>query len=306
MYVRYIVVVICTLVLGISLIEISVRLGTHNNSQGYLHRVFNEERVNIQIGDSHAGGNLSVLPDYAFIGKGGLTPTEIETVVKYYYQGRDKGRVIVVVGPNSLARNRQVESRSLPEGSLKSQILPVPLYLLEPAFRDGLRNRLFSIFDISANALDMTRKDALDLWAKTRRKEGRDFHIGMIGEQAEFLLAAGRFPNQNPVENFQTSIAFQAIERLMGWLKEQGIEACIVDTPISPMYQSIVADNSDTSRFEDAQKALQELAAQYGFKFASGPKLVPNFPTEMFQDQDHLSRKGHAIWWPMVEEFCFS
>lgn len=305
-YRLYLLIFFGLIVIGLIAIEAKLRLGEQSRVQAYLHRVFNETTDKIQIGDSHAGGNLSVLPDYAFIGQGGLSPVEIEHVVKYYFRYRNEGRAIIVLGPNSLARNRQLGTRALPKNTLAYQFLPFPIYLLEPAFRDGLQEKLLSGFGISASAGEMTRDEAKDLWEKTRSENPDTFNIGMLSYEAQFLLADGRFPNQNPVEDFRASAAFQAAERTIAWLARKGIDACIVDTPLSPVYREIIAQNADTSRFGEAQAAFADMAQRHGFRFASGPILAPNWPDELFQDQDHLNPQGHKAWWPMVEEYCFA
>jgi hypothetical protein len=291
----------------------------------YVNRAFFQQGTDILIGDSHTAGGEAGVPSFTFLGRGGLTPEEIENVVKFYY--RDKpgpGRLILVLGPNSFSNNRQQGGASLPWGSFAFQVLPFRIYLFEGAYRTQMTSSLRSAFleleksDKAENKKDEdestqagslnakdARKQAMARWWAKRKETGEAFNIGMLDPEDERLLAAGRFKSQNPVKNFQNSPAFLAVERLLDWAKAEAKQICIVDTPLSPVYAGIV--NADkNSRFGEVRKVLGEVTAKRGFKFFSGTEQFPGLPVEFFQDQDHLNIPGQKKLWTAVQNYCFS
>lgn len=301
----YVLITLATVLVGLLLLEMLVRNTDHDPTQRYILGIMSETSPNIQIGDSHAGGSWSAIPGYAFMGRGGLSPVELEAILRYSIRHREVGKVLLVVGPNSFARDRQAGWRVIPEGTFDLQWVPFPILLLEPAFRSGLSERIKSLFSIEARAQELTRSEAVDIWTETSERHGDAFHIGMVSKEVEFLLTEGRYSTQNPVPDFEQSNAFTAFERLVAWLDEVGTSTCIVDTPLTPMYREVIAAKGDDSRFYEARQAIAGVANRHGFRFASGEILASDWGEELFANQDHLNARGHALWWPMVDEYCF-
>jgi len=306
---RYAVVVLAVLAIGLGAGEWFIRdsvaeAKAMTSSQRFVLKVLTAEGSDVVAGDSHVGLRERH-PPYVFLGRGGITPWELEQALRSYFRDRPVGRVMIEVGPQQVAANRQFEWRSLARNSLVRQFLPFDVYLFEPELVSVAEQRVTGLFKRAAKSAGRPAKPSRK---KPEARENRREQAAYAAwpEEVRALRMLNRASEQRPVDNFEVSVAWQAQERMIRRLKTAGGEVCLIRTPLTREYQQRMTETAEEWGFARYRRAIETLAKELEVPYVDYLDLgLGDMPLVNFKNQDHLSPRGDRVYWPAVEKACF-
>ncbi|AFY67910.1 SGNH/GDSL hydrolase family protein [Geitlerinema sp. PCC 7407] len=271
------------------------------SSQAYIRRVLDLDKniQNIVIGDSQVGGQAKI-EDFASLGIGGISFYEQERVIQFVFRYRKPDEVILGVGPQLLAKDRQTSDFvRLPKNSFSRQILPWPFYVLEPGLTPGMP--LFLKDAVTHTSISETvQSSSFRDWMKQMNAE----HWGDIPPEIRLERTLARVKEQTPVPLSHQSIGAQRLEKTLIFLKQKGANVCLVRPPVTEEYLAYEAEISP-ERFRESEEVYKELAQKHHIPYVDFRDLDFRQSLSHFANQDHLNAQGHRFFWPKAHQACF-
>lgn len=300
-YTPVLLLLVCT---GLLLVEGRLRgLEPVTQSEKLVHKVLSDQRANVVIGDSHIGF-LDYLEGFAFLGRPGVTMFEIDRTLQARFRWQSPGRVILEAGPQLFAARRQQSWRALLPGTLERQRLPWSTYFLEPELLNSLQRSWER--GMSANLEELTGVEQAEStrgdWAHINWLE-QDIFYSDIERAAHLRYMNGRKRIQRPVKNTDRSPSWAQLKETLDWLLASGAEVCLIRTPLVPEYMALL--NQDNA-LDDHMARLRRLAARHGIAYVDAAELwSDDVELDYFANADHLSTRGHRVYWPKLRQRCF-
>ena len=303
-----------------------VRLMPESADSGarFVVKILTDPRANIVLGDSHVGQRDRMGQDYVFLGRPGTTSFEMRRFAETFYRRKAPGRVIIEAGPQLFAEVRQAEWRSLNKDSLKYQLLPFPVFVLEPEVtkavgailnelrKDMVRLRRAFADEAPPEASDEAAMIAAARLAKARAQlltleevQSRLVSFYDLPAEARAAILGERYETQVPSPGFMDTPAWHNFLALLDFLEARGAEVCIIRTPVVAEYRQMIAEEPRGARFSEALGNVAAEAAARGMRYRDFTEIVPGLPGFYYKNQDHLNALGHRVFWPRVEEACF-
>jgi hypothetical protein len=252
----------------------------------YVLRVFREPGRNLIIGDSHLI-KIRRPEGWNNLSRAGLVTAELARVLNARLKFVGIDRVIIEAGPQMLMKERQADYRSLPPDTLSRQIFPVPVMTVEPSL-------ISSAVDI---AVRETGRIVSSAYAAGRKQEPSTDAERVKGVRARTWM-------QRPVPYFTQSPSWhrlwQAVDQMLG----AGVEVCLIQAPVMDIYVD-VAENLKVPRYRAALTAVRQAAAEREIRFVAAADLSRSYPDRLFDNVDHLTRKGAIRYWTEMSVLCF-
>ena len=316
----YLIALSAMLMVGFGLLELGARnvsqFGGPNNK--FIHKLYNEKRTNAVFGDSHVGNTDWLGEDFAFIGNGGMSFFEQLRTAKFYFRNKKPGKIIIETGPQLFSRTHDKSWRTLPVGSLSDGPFAGRLYALEPLFIQEILNYFTngtkSLFQISKAKAQTKSRDSTKHTdreaSKTSRKlqdaGGSNFDFEKVPKWARDRIIQNLAKSFRPVRNFQQRIAWQSFAELVGFLKDNGAEICLVRVAVSPELEAVMLSGKNRTKNKEARRAVAALAKNSNITYIDSRDLKKQFNISNFRNQDHLNANGARLYWETANEACFN
>ena len=252
----------------------------------YVLRVLKEPGRNLIIGDSHL--ILIRKPKgWDNFSRAGLVTPELARVLNARLKFIGIDRVIIEAGPQMFMQERQAEYRSLPPDTLSRQIFPVPVMTIEP-----------SLISSAVEAIVReTGRIVSGAYAAGRKQDPPTDAERTKGVRARTWM-------QRPVSNFTQSQSWQRLWQAVDQMLGAGVEVCLIQAPVMDIYVE-VAENLKVSRYQAALTAVRQAAAERDIRFVAAADLSRSYPDRLFENVDHLTRRGAIRYWNEVSALCF-
>ena len=300
-YRHYLALILIGVVIALTVTEVLLRLYVvpiENTRPNRVHMVYTGKQPDVILGDSHFYRGFITTSGYANLARGGSSPAALEIIAREYFRFREPGRVIVEASPqlfNRLMQNRGPQQHDEYFG--QNVGLPFALYVFEP----GIARYAGSLVDIS----ELKRRAAVALNQRVgvSRFERRIQHERPRRPPERLRKrAAGRVRHDRPVDGIRESEGFAVYRRLLDFLKQRGAQVCMVRTPVDELFLELIADDES---YREAQRALEETAREFGFRYVDFRDLPVKLVDRHFMNADHLGTEGAALFGPAVLRACY-
>ncbi|MFT6285964.1 MAG: hypothetical protein ACJAYC_002462 [Halieaceae bacterium] len=298
---RFSLILLCTILASLLSVELCLRYLDMSTPSGKLVDKVLAQRVNhVVLGDSHVG-LVDHLQNFSFLGRPGASLYELDRIGRSRFRWQVPGHVMIEVGPQMFAAKRHLTWRGLLPGSLERQHLPLSLYILEPEMLNELQRWLKGRMDIFSPP---ETEEVIAI-----RRKLRDWVQGSksyydIDELVHSRYMKAKKPAQIPIDNLESSLAWLNFLASLEWLQEQGARVCLVRAPLTNVYAAqLNAEDAVTNHVERMEQLAQNLGVRYVDYLALG---FGELSLDYFLNADHLSTVGSALFWPKVEQACYS
>lgn len=323
----YAVAMVVTISLLLCAIEVSIRavmswdwtphegdmLGL-TTSRAVIHKTLTDTRRNVVVGDSHVG-NTDYLDDFAFLGRGGLTPFELGRIVRARYRLDSPGRVIVEAGPQLFAENRESDWRSFVAGTFERQHFPLSLLFVEPEFASALADwakllgaslprNLVRAATAAEPALQAANRTFQDYWDS--RLPYHEVLYADIDPGVRQILARARLAIQTPADGAKGGQAWGDFVHTIDWLQAHNAEICLTRAPVAPEYEAMMAAPDAPPSYSRQARRLDEFARSRGLSLHDYTELgLGAMPLDHYFNADHMNGFGRDAFWEVVAKACF-
>lgn len=339
---RYLFILIAALLLTLVGIEKAVRAMPHayckaevDNIYGCasyqsLKRYLGDDNSRFFLGDSHVEFmvDFNGFRDYSMPA---MLPTEMLYIMRYLVRSRKVEHVVIGLSAHHLQDKKKTRLHGiLDEGTLTRQILPFPVFALEPALTVGLKkyvwDRLFGrplpkVEDkpsYTDEQIEQQREqrwrdqqiagekagDKTALWWQSYPLILEPTHWQKKTPKARKDWALRRFLRHYPPENFDQIDEYQAMVDLLELIKQNDINACFVRFPHSQEWENL-AELPQFQRYKKAKTLVRNLVEEYSFFYLDTASLDLQLTTEHFRDSDHLLVPVIEKLTPVITQACF-
>ncbi len=284
----YITGILLGIILFIFIAEVFLR--TYVIPQDNLSRiavsVYESEKQDVLIGDSQfVYGFPQGLPQFENLSNDGMPVEAMEIILREYYRHNEPSRVIIIAGPQMLAKNRVERGDWGFNDFFKPNVIdhPFMLYTFEKL--------------VSRNLADLSKWTGGMHHEKFKEEMWEEMEID---ERME--ITRKRLEIQRPAENFINTRNFNSYYRIIELLKDKNADICLLRMPVSVEYLELTRNDTD---YMAAEAAFKEMAGSYGVKYVDFRQIPLSYDSSFFLNSDHLNEKGRKLFATHAGEFCF-
>ncbi|APG10470.1 hypothetical protein BKD09_19255 [Bradyrhizobium japonicum] len=267
--------------------------------------------TNAVFGDSHVMAT-SRIPGFSFYGWAGEQPEELNTLVRYFYDGTKPGKIIIQADPQWFGKYHEQRQKFVTQRNLISRRFPS--VLTSAYYWETLRpNLVASGYDIANQIISQAAADdASPLRTRATAAEKKwvelfsqpHFNWTWLSPDEREDLTAVRVQEQNPQPDFSRSAAAAEFEDAISRLVVRGATVCLFRTPVTQDYLRMTTSIPD-SRFAEFDSYMNEIAHRFKLRHVDFRDLPRDFHDTAFANSDHLIDRESSAVWPLAARACF-
>lgn len=244
------------------------------------------------IGDSHIGDAFRVHPrEFVNLAAGGTTVWMWASTLRSYRSRQSIDELVIILSPHIFADYRLDNDSTLyldlPQGSALQT---------KTVYNSVVK-------EIAHRSLRATSRQVTHLALREEKKPASVATPWLLQSEAERIRSTRtRAAEHQPSPGAFTSSMALAYRALLADMAASGTKVCMVTTPVSAMYSSMILPDALRPGWEAFVDDLQRIEGVRYVHFAS---LAPDWPMELFANQDHLNRSGSDRFSPMALQACF-
>jgi len=265
----------------------------NDNFISRLHLTRNGTAKNAAFGDSHIVWGIVGSPDFITLGADGETIADMELRVRYYFQNKRPGKVIIQGDPHSfspykLERGTHAYLQDMGASFWRRFIAHHRQYLGQ-YWRKVIANRGLHVFH-PKHEIKWGWVVGKDRWSS-------------VDPVVRVHQALSRVQRQTPIEELQRHEFAETYRRTLSFLKRSGAEICVVTMPVSYDYHMHAERTRSTA---SAIRFFQDVAKQNDARYVNffGLYAQPQFD-DYFTDEDHLNEVGAPRFTKKLLSACF-
>ncbi len=234
------------------------------------------------FGDSHGAASFrDELTNCHNFSAGGMSLQQISDSLESVSQTNQLNRIVLTFGPQLFSAGR-VHNRSRIFRDIAKEFTPFPNPLVvQPLMFDRWRVWLFQQLHHSTEV------------------NARDW--GDLNPAAQQRAVNVRLQLQQPMAGYSSSDTFTQLTRLVEQAVEQGIQVCLVRTPVTVEYEQALSPILDSAIWVDMVEQLR----RSGAKVLDFRSLGLTFDATKFKNEDHLNEAGAIVFAQTAADYCF-
>jgi hypothetical protein len=258
-----------------------------------------------------------MLESYGFFGVAGQQPQELLNLVRFLFDGRQPGKVIVEAAPQWVGEYHRGRKPLLTSANLQPPIslFGAPLLSVTPLYSGSLFKFLIAdmvsltafISPSKARQLSIDTSQAGQYareWSRKREAAGEAFNWAQIEPDKREVLTAARLYEQNPIRDFESSTALRDYVAAIRFLRARGAQVCLFRTPVTADYVRL-GRTMPEGRFDAFDRWISGFADAERIRLVDFRQLPLDFDDTRFLNQDHVTIAHAKAMWPLVDKACF-
>jgi len=340
---RFYLALVVTLLLAVLVgVELAVRKMPHAyckaavdniwgcSSYKSLKRYLADENSRFFLGDSHVEFmvDFNGFRDYSMPA---MLPSEMHPILEYLVRTREVEHVLIGLSAHHLQDKRKTRSFDiLSDGTLMRQVLPFPVYALEPALTVGIKNFIWdSLFGRPLpriNGQQMYTDEELQAQMEERWKKQSEAARAVpdsekLWWQKEALVldathwqkktpkqrndwALRRFRQHYPHASYKDIDEHKSLVALLDLIEKHELDVCFVRFPHADEWEAL-AELKQFSRYKKVKAYVREMVEQRNIRYLDTESLDLQLTTEHFRDSDHLLVPVIEALTPTITNACF-
>ena len=249
----------------------------------------------VAFGDSHMSQGFDAPEGALNLGLAGESFGQINIKLRRYLESHAKPKMIILqISPQMFADYRFTDARRDYEaffGGKKS--LQNRAYIFDP----NLRSKLLRYW-----AMFLTGEDFISRGTFTDRGSLLIDHVmDNRFSDGDWLEIQARIEQHTAPDNFRELGLDTAISELVGYIKGQSIEICLVSFPVTPAYRNISARYPV---FEQIFTMFEEIAESHSVPYFNYWAAMDDYA--YFRNQDHLNARGAEVFSARLMRDCLA
>lgn len=283
----------------------------------------------VYLGDSHM--RLAEVDDFQNYFVPGSRPGDMLTILKFLSRNGFIEKAVISMAAHHMRDDNDVSPvQPVDRSSFNLQVLPFPVYFLEPHLTSGLKQYLWHTVtgrplpdfngevlrtDSEIEARQKTVADRYRAWQQNASQESMRWWQSLpirhsdkkwqtdTQEQRD-TWTMKRFTSFFPAENYKQTDAHEAMLELFALLNERNIETCFVRMPHSDEWTELT-QRKENVRYLDAQQYIEEQVRQSGFRYVDTATLKLDLDIRDFRNADHVYHIVLDQLTPVILKACF-